>query len=285
VNSDDDFERTIGALAKDIGADFIALRRNMRERLPPVMARSPERDALAPTVVARLLDVDTAFASAALTLPVEGCPCCTDPAFCARLERIPAMSLSEDDLAEVVSSLTLTFGSTEDVPYFVPRLCADGLQSPLYDITLAFARIASSGYTEWPAARREAVRRFLAAQLRFVLSGEPVRSSSETLNDIASLYQCLGYLGYEEEFFRVWERPLPDAADEHLPRLLLDIEVDEGGTLTMPRAWRALDLDRLAAWLTSPPMLDHLERGIATHPAQEKVQASLLAFKHRCSNK
>jgi len=198
---DDEFERTLGALANEVGDFLVRIRRDMRARLGGKVERSPGRDAAAPMVAQRLFEVHQAFADAAIGIPVIACPCCNDPQFIARLETIPAAELSEEDVESVVASISLTLGSASDVPYFVPRWCSDGLGSPLYDITMAFSRIAEAGYASWSDRRRSAVERFLIAQLRYVLSGAPARLLSHTLNHVSSLYESFAYLGHTDSFF------------------------------------------------------------------------------------
>jgi hypothetical protein len=267
--SSDEFERTMGNLANDADAALIGFHRDVCETHPPAATRSAERDAAAPAVAKRLHDVEMAFAAAAITLPVRACECCTAPELIARLESVPAMELSEEDVANVVGSLTLTLGSADDIPYFVPRWCADGLASPLYDVTMAFSRMAGAGFAEWSSSRRSAVRDFLKAQLRYVLSGPPI-PTCDTLNDVTSLYQCMAYLGYEWDFFAAWGRPLPDITDEHLAELLGSIDVDASGRATMSDAWRPLALDTLETWLRGADIAARLASGVALHPAPKR---------------
>lgn len=274
VNSDD-LERTLGTIANDANATLVSLKRMMRERLPPTVARTAARDSAAGAVAQRLHDVDVAFADAAIEIPVGACECCTDPAFVARLETVPAMQLSEEDMAEVVASLSYTLGSLSDVPYFVPRWCADGLGSPLYDVTQAFARAAAAGFAQWPTARRDAIRDFLAAQLRYVLGGPTVRFLS-TLNDVQGLYECAAYLGFDEAFFSVWELPLTEDADEHLPDLLAALDVDDNGDFSLPCAWAHVALDKLIAWFRTPRIRARLEHGLSRDPAPDRVERQLV---------
>jgi hypothetical protein len=95
---------------------------------------------------------------------------------------------------DVVASISLTFGTAEDCSYFAPRFCADGLDTPAYDIPLAFQRLRLT-FRGWPTHEREAIQNFLLAQWNYVLLTEPTASIYETggqsLNETCGLLECL----------------------------------------------------------------------------------------------
>jgi hypothetical protein len=172
-------EAMVGKLANTLGTNLRDLRRKMRARTIAANGTpySPEQKIAADHVTVALASVEAAFASHALSFPLAYCECCTDPKFIDRLVTTPRTELSEDDVAEVVASLTLTLGTEDDVPYFVPLFCRDLLSAPLYDAELAFARIRTS-FGSWPPSERTAVARFLTSQWQFLLLAPPERHAS-----------------------------------------------------------------------------------------------------------
>lgn len=189
---------------------------------------------------------------------------------------MPVWELSEAEMFDVTASISLTIGSESDIPYFVPRWCADGLGYPVYDITLAFCRMSSGDFPSWPSEQRTAVRNFLAAQLRYVLMAPPAKAVGESLNSIRVLYECLTAISEEETFFAAWTPDVPSCADQHLAELLHNWSFQDGRVIAT-LSYATQPADRLICWLRSPEMYARLQRGVNLYPYRAAIESALSA--------
>ncbi|HEX3551001.1 MAG TPA: hypothetical protein VHT53_11525 [Candidatus Elarobacter sp.] len=257
----DDFDDAVlGRLASGVGKTMRELKRSLRNMrtAPRTTSYSPEQTAAAQGVVAALLDVDTAFADCRLTEPFPYCECCTDRDLIDRLMSVPRDRLSEDDIALVAHSILSTLGGAQDFRYFVPRFCADSMESPLYDIDDIFARFRNAGFGTWPANEQRAVRSFLAAYWRcMLLTLPPADAMSELMDPCFRILDCIASLGDIDRALGTWESTQADTADARLLDLLGRLDF-EGGRLSIVGVGANSDnadaYARLATWLRSTPV-------------------------------
>jgi hypothetical protein len=226
-----------------------------------IAAQPPSPDGFEDVLLERLNAVTVAYASAVIAEPFIGCGCCTTPEYLEKIRVTPIMDLDDRTVFDIVSSLGLTYGQERDLAHFVPRFCVDGIDHASYDTAFAFSRMAAADFAHWPTAQRDSVRDFLLAQLRFLLGHDSLVSGP--LTEIAHLYQCFSYLGYDREFFETWECSPSKTADQHFEFLIDHIALDEDGAFYMWDDWGDAAMDRLIAWLQSTKIHDRLQRATA----------------------
>jgi hypothetical protein len=174
------------------------------------------KEAARNAVLAALRGVETAFASRTLDGLTKFCAHCAPAEHLEYLRTTPRDDLSAETMFDVVASISVTFGTAEDCPYFAPRFCADGLGAPAYDIPLAFQRLRLT-FRDWPTHEREAIQNFLLAQWNYVLLTEPTASIYETggqsLNETCGILECLALVDSLSPALDIWTSSHARSAD------------------------------------------------------------------------
>ncbi len=145
------------------------------------------------------------------------CPCCHDENAGETLQRVPLRQLSNRDLHEFAFDALNVWGSVNDWKHYLPRileLCSLGDLDT--DIEIVLSKIGRAKWMEWPAEEQQAMRQFLLAFWRKLLSEFPgVQDVSEVMTGLANIeYDLKPYLA-------IWLDMLgQQPADKHLMRFI-----------------------------------------------------------------
>ena len=109
---------------------------------------------------------------------IDGCPCCTDPKEICVLLETDLKQLNADNLGNYSASLFLTMGDEDDFRYFLPRIfeiaSTDKNWWPSPEVLIP--KLKLSGWENWSAGDKLAVRSFLRAWLNSLIIKEPPNS-------------------------------------------------------------------------------------------------------------
>lgn len=181
----------------------------------------------------------------------------------ARLGSKPLREPGIEDLDDYAFSALTTWGEADDLKHFLPRLLELAAFGPerheefMAEETL-FGKLREAEWTQWPAAEREAVGRYLGELRKHVLSSFP------GVRDIDTLVCCLGQAVDDlAPFLDRWLEGPSEPALRHLARF---VQANEESLRTKGELWNAFWSDRPApaeqvkAWIAGPCTKVALER-------------------------
>jgi hypothetical protein len=114
---------------------------------------------------------------------VVGCPHCVAPGEDRPLLDRPVRLLAPDRLARYAAKALSTWGDVDDIRYFAPRLieCAAADEFAYPDPEIVFGKLATAGWTHWPADERTAIEAFLTAWWADTLDRYPSKPAIRTV--------------------------------------------------------------------------------------------------------
>lgn len=184
----------------------------------PATLLTAEEQAVA-EAVETLYDV---FSVYPLAQKVEGCPCCVSAEDEAALHIRPLRRLTGDDLSRYLLKALTTWGDADDFRHFLPRLLEIAAETRNYDVDMEAitSKLEYAKWQQWPEREQQAVRLYLSALWRFVLTLPP----EEVLLD-----EYLGAIGQAEEdlahYLKLWQNTVTDAAFTQLA-IFFDSQLD-----------------------------------------------------------
>lgn len=221
-----------------------------------------------------------AFAHYPLAATVVGCPHCVDEGDNRIIHSRPLRELTWDELARYSWKALTTWGDSDDLRHFLPRLFeliafeADPVEANFfrypYDEEVLFGKLEYAGWRAWPAQEQAALDAYLMALWRAGLALYPAPTRIDTW------LACIGRATDPAPFLAVWRasesvpalRHLADFVQEHL-----DIAV--GAAKRFSVFWDHPEhTQTVAAWLLDARTREQLERGFFAH-ADEPYAADL----------
>lgn len=114
----------------------------------------------------------SAFARIPKPQKIDGCECCVDERDLERLLSFNVRAIPPEVLTHYASSALLTVGSVDDYLYFLPRILHTHLLDESFwpDVEITGRAIGSTGLSEWPAERLDALKSFLSNLVRSLLA-------------------------------------------------------------------------------------------------------------------
>ena len=114
------------------------------------------------------------FSDYPLAQKIEGCPCFVSDEDEISLHRKPLRRLTAEDLTRYATKALTTWGTVSDYKHFLPRLFElvpelEGITYEL-DIEVLFGKLRYGKWEIWPEGEQKAIRQYLMALWRFVLS-------------------------------------------------------------------------------------------------------------------
>lgn len=194
-----------------------------------------------------------AFARYPLAAHVSACPHCVDETDHGRLYEAPLSALSGAALSRYAFKALTTWGTAADFKHFLPRLFALLAEGDRHlDPEVLIGKLALASWGEWPVDERAAVRAFLLAWWREILSGHP---------GVYGASACLRAIGRAEEdlspYLSAWQRDPGLPATLHLADLVLENQDALWRTGAVNRAgWLPRQRAQISDWLrdeSAPP--------------------------------
>jgi hypothetical protein len=113
------------------------------------------------------------FANYPLAGPVEGCPCCINAVDKQSLVSAPLRELTSESLNHYSRKAMTTWGSVHEFKHFLPRIFELALNGRDLeaDIEIVIGKLQCAEWHTWPDEEREAVRAYLMAGWKGIVSG------------------------------------------------------------------------------------------------------------------
>jgi hypothetical protein len=196
-------------------------------------------------------DIDRAVAAAVARLyhtftqrpraPIQGCPCCVDPADSATMARLAREDLPPELAARYAMKAVSTWGDEADFRWYLPRIAELVARRDGIDLDVLVEKAAYGGWVGWPPDERAALIGYLDA-----LWARALRASDDGSGGLETLLEAALTLGVE---LAPWLDALADAG---LPAIadLVTVAIGGRGPLALalrPRLVTAAMLDRLTA--------------------------------------
>lgn len=207
-------------------------------------------------VAAAVADLYRAFAHRPRA-PIEGCPCCVDPADSAAMARLAREDVPLELASRYAFKAMSTWGDAADFRWYLPRIAELVARGGL-ELDLLTGKLVHGAWTTWPAAERAAVVAFLDACWSRAVAGSA--DGSPALQELLAA-RCQLDLDLEPWLDGLAHAPLPVLAD----LVQLAVADDEPSAV------------RLRARLVTAAMLDRLTAGyVATGDERLAAAADLL---------
>jgi hypothetical protein len=228
------------------------------------------------TLAAAVAELYARFERYPLRIDTEPCAHCHSPEEERLLHGKTLRRLSAQELAGFASDAMLTWGDTQDLKHFLPRIfeivAADDFGWP--DLEVVFAKLRHAEWRAWPEEEIGVVERYLMAKWHAVLASFPAvpeRHGADTT--LCAIAQAVDDLG---PFLQAWHDAPGEAATMHLASLVWD---NASGLTTGSGFGSAFWTDRgaqreqLRRWLCASAVLDRLTSAFYSASSDEAERA------------